>query len=271
MSDLADHPDFSAHPTSGSTEVTRDLVLDFLNTALLVVASTSIANHSATHGLTNGNTSLVISYLPPRLRGKPVTCSSVKPISNELREQLRYLSETLDLVCELSRLIASATAYVPDLAVFAFSWQQAASRTLAVLPHLQRELGSDLTEDLQANIRLAGTLLAAVCRGSWPCLSEDGRIVLPLPVERRENVRVQSGRYVFFEVNGSIQRTLAENVSNCGLGVLGLVGAEPGTPTTLMLGPGSCVHGQIVWVQGKQAGIRFDRPLPEPLIDALVN
>jgi len=271
MSDVAYYSGGSGAPVAEApTDRATDLVQELLNTAFLVATSASIANHSAARGFVHADNKLLASYLPPRFKGKPERNSESTPVSDFLQGHMRLLSETIVSVCELSRLVINVDTCTLDQAIIANCWQRAASQVFPIVAQCQVEQNFESANDLQSKIRLALTLLTAVCRGDWPCVDEDGSVVLPVSIERRENVRAHSGRYAFFGVNGSIQRTLVENVSSQGLGIFGLDGATPGTPVTLMIAPGSTIDGQIVWVQGKQAGIRFDRLLPGPLVDALV-
>jgi len=258
------------HLISGTSDDLKGFIQEILNAAFLVAASASIANYSAVHGLASTANNSMASHLPPPFKDKPDTSWTSLAVADHLQGQLQTLSETLVLVCEMSRLVASVGSYSPDLVVFADSWRRAANQALVIFAQLQEEPKIKSTEDLQLEVRLACTLLTAASRGDWPCIDEDGKVNLPVAVERRDSVRAHSGRYAFFDVGGSIQRAMVENVSGKGLGIFGLTGGEPGTTVTLMLAPGSTIDGQIVWVQGKQAGIRFAQPLPLPLLDALI-
>jgi hypothetical protein len=268
MSSIAhDHYGYKAH--GADSESATGFIKDLLNTAFLIAASGSLANLAMAQGSVGDKARSIGSYLPPSRANLSAALSSL--ISSDSRERLQNLEENMRFVSELSRLEASTGADAPDLMVFAYSWRRIASQARTLLERLINELASYLPDAVLANARMAGRLLTAIASGGWPCFDESGEIQLPVPVERRGDQRAQSGRCVHLEVNDSIQRAVAENVSSHGLGLFGLTDVEIGNVVYLMLAPGSRQEGRVVWVQDHQAGIRFDRPLPTSLHQGLIR
>jgi hypothetical protein len=241
---------------------------ELLNTVFLIAASGSLVNYAAMQKSVGDNGRSLASYLPPSRTNMSTALPSL--LSSESQERFLQLEENVRLVSELSRLASSTDGWPPDLMVFARSWRRIASQTRTSLEQLINELESYLSDAVVASVREAESLLVAVASGGWPCV-DSGEIWLPVPVERRCDERAKSGRYVHLEVNDSIQRAVAENVSNYGLGLFGLTEVQLGSVVNLMLAPGSRQEGRVVWVQGYQAGIRFDRPLPTAFYHGLIH
>jgi hypothetical protein len=184
--------------------------------------------------------------------------------------------EALAAAREFSQLVSHSGVRGRDrlptgITLLAADWRRVAAFALTLIAHMETAFGHQLQSPLPERIDLAINLLTAVCRGEAPCVNRMGRIELPEPFERRAAARTKAGRHATVFVGDGIQKPLVLNVSPQGMGVFGLAGARPGDLVTLLAGPGLQAKGKIAWLEGGQAGIQFDSPLPDSVLASLIN
>ena len=264
----AQHLQSIAYTPAQSGDISPAIVDEIVNAAFLVAATSSTANclARADSGLAPAE---LLSYLPPRLTSKPADFAD--PAAENFVGALNAFDHRLAMLCEFSRLAVQSNDYKPDFAVIAITWRRAASQAKALITKLDAGSGSRLRVGNKEPIRLARLLLEAAEREESPCIDESGLVAVPVPIERRAALRLSASRIALFDLNGVIQQALVKNVSSRGLGVEGLDGAAAGNEILLMIGPSQSVAGQIVWVQGLEAGIRLDALLPQSFVSALID
>ena len=258
-----------AMESGGVDEERRQLDLvtlldELLNSALLTAATASIGNAimSRKHGTSRR---MISAYLPPTpsfFHGMRLLLSR-EPGMLQLSRRLGDYYANLQTLRELT----ARDAMEPDtlevsIASLTDAWRQLAQAAENAIGTLADLLYPELKHQTNERRDLVLELLAQVSAGNSPCIDAYGTIRLPIWANRRSGQRVPKDLQAYFLVNESLQRAAVLDVSEIGIGVLGLRGASSGSRVTLLLGPGHSSTGRVIWVKATRCGIELDEPLP---------
>ena len=261
-------------PTRGDSgravdELLLSLFEDVLNASLLTAASASIAITIASSEVPVLPLTALVCCLPqsPLVYPDVINRLQARSDGDAVALELQDFISTMASARELSQLVSLSgrhgrNSLPTGVTLLAADWRRVAVRALTLVDRLETMLTTKLPEPFPARAALAIDLLAAVCRGEAPCVDESGRLTLPTPFERRSTLRSRSRQFAHFLTRDGLQRALVVDVSRQGIGVLGLCNIEGGDRLTLLAGPGLEATGEIVWIDGQQAGVKFDQPLP---------
>lgn len=265
-------------PLRAVDELLLSLFEDVLNASLLTAATASIAISIASCEVTALPLTALVCCLPQNPLARPEVVDRLRASSDgeSVILCLQDFTAAVTSARELSQLVSLSGRRGRDslptgVSFLAADWRRVAVRALTLVDRLETMLATKLPEPFPTRAALAVDLLAAVCRGEAPCVDESGRLTLPAPFERRSAPRAQSGQYAHFLMRDGVQRALVLDVSRQGVGVLGLCNIGRGDRLTLLAGPGLEATGEIVWLDERQAGVKFDQPLLPAILSQLAQ
>ncbi|CAN0305410.1 unnamed protein product, partial [Phaeothamnion confervicola] len=241
---------------------------EFLNSALLAATTCSIVNAIA-NDLPSSSRRNLSAYLPPvptvfRLSHMRL-CLDRR--THGFASSLAGYYDRLHVLKCLAVNVANRAGWdreadLIEIADMAHPWRKLATEALATIEEFNGEQGVRAA-DCGERSDIVANLLARAGSGGSPCVDAFGKVRLPAWAERRGQNRSVRSLHAIFLTGEGFQGAAVMNVSEKGLGVLGLRDVSVGSQVSLLIKPGSSISGRIVWVNGARAGIELDETLPE--------
>ena len=148
------------------------------------------------------------------------------------------------------------------------AWRLTCRHALCAAANLTEEAGSLLPAAYDSNLRTRDKLLNDAIAGGAGLCDESGAIHLPQMGERRRTPRRSLLQTVNLRIGNSDLVAFVRDVSLGGFGLTRMPPVDVGSPVLVELASGRVLRGRIVWSNGENAGLRFDRPLrpTDPLL-----
>lgn len=250
-----------------ASRLASTLKVDLVNTAVLVAAATSLAN-AMQRGAARASTPRALAVFAPAPSARLASAVDrlvAEEIDAGVCEALQSFAAHLQLVQRMSTaFIAGGDAdagHPVDAEVLADAWRRTCTTAAAAIIALAAlaapsNAGSEATEQVLA-------LLAEAGAGSTPCLDPEGRIAIPGWAERRRDARYDTQKSAMAHCDGVSTPVNIRDLSATGLGLDVPSGAKPGDRLTLRLPSGREITGTVAWADGRRAGLKLDRRLPD--------
>lgn len=265
--DAADPVVRNPGPTSEQLRLLEAAIVEeMLNAAMLTAVTTSIVN-ALRCSYPACSFQMASCYLPPQPKLFPQAIlelsMSTATHATAMRlstwyDRLRLLRDLLNTVVRLSQLDDRPLHL--DVAATACSWQELAADARSIIEDIA--LSGRACTEAEERLGSVADLLERASAGGTPCLSINGNVELPTWAERRSRSRSVRNMRVTLYIGDGIQSAAVLDVSDQGLGVLGLRDVYVGQPVRLMTRPGACIEGRVVWVNDARCGIELAEPLP---------
>lgn len=246
------------------------LLGEFLNSALLAATTAGIGNFIERQETAQPKTSMLGSYLPPAPSLYPEARLQLSLLPHAVQTSL-LLTDYYDRLRLLRELVGrwlpvsgpgGAEDTSIELARLAQGWRDLCADGIGIVRDFPQLLDPQLRQQSEHRCQMAADLLARAASGEAACIDARGNVQLPSWVERRASPRVRRGIRAYFRIDDSLQCVSVEDVSERGVGVLGMTSIAVGSRVSLLVKPGRSIEGRVVWHSGERAGIQLDEPLP---------
>jgi PilZ domain len=248
--------------------VVEALVCETHSAALLTAAIASATN-AFRHGQVDSSEAALKPYVPH----EPALISVLKNgmLETDLDE------DTIGVVCDffddlaparisMDQYFADANHIGTDRAsalhmlALTNTWRRACEDALVAVRLLHGHAGK-LPSQYTSNSEVLIDLLQQVIGGGSPCLSEDGKIVLPDLPQRRRNARRTLCQPCMITHNRQTAQAFVRDVSPGGFGLERVPPLVPDNLILIELPSGRRFTAVVAWCRGTTAGVRFARTL----------
>jgi hypothetical protein len=136
-------------------------------------------------------------------------------------------------------------------------WRATCNATGALLTEIRRTLADgNGSRPMSASLQIL-TFLERASKGEYPCVRDDGVVVMPEWAERRGSKRFVVTIPAVLRFGGQRLQTTIENMSADGLGLHGANCVAATEPVILELAAGARLSGTIVWSDANRIGIKL--------------